>query len=100
MSSDHIYRMPFRINKELPNPTQVTSQTAWYANTRNCVLRQIRALCCEEREFVEVTHVRRTNRRNEQKYMLDGDKKQYDLDGAVDRVMELVAERKKLGNNS
>ena len=87
----HVYNLTIApMRQPLENPVTVESQKAWHEDARNRVKRLIRSLCCEERVFCEVTHVKRTNRRNEQKYMLTGDKHQYSFEEVVAKVMELI----------
>jgi hypothetical protein len=99
-SDDHTYRTTINLNRALPNPTTVTNQVAWDKSLENRVRLQVKRLCCEETYFCEGVKVRRTDCNSKQSYNVNNDRgegkdyfKRYSLDGAVARVLELVAER-------
>jgi len=89
----HIYTLTIsNLRQPLENPVSVANQRSWMEDRRNIVKRQIRALCCEESVFVEVTRVKRTAAPKVQCYTLQGDKTTYSFDEVVDKIMQLVEE--------
>lgn len=88
----HVYTLTIsNLCQPLENPVSVENQRSWMEDRRNVVKRQIRALCCEESAFVEVTRVKRTAAPKVQSYTLGGGKKKYSFEDVVDRIMQLVA---------
>lgn len=91
--SDRTYSVTFRPNRALPNPHTVTDQKAWDSNAENRIRFALNRLCCEDRQFIEGIIVKRTKRRNEQQYLVNGDSAKLRYEEAVTRILELVEGR-------